>query len=168
MSRNELLDLEDVGILLLHLVGHLRNDFADGVDHVLAHVLVPEGLEHVTRQWLSFKLGRVDEVAVVASRAPLRSMEVLARNGSEIADLDFLVVKLFESLLLFEPLCFLRTAVFLKLRDLGLELRDGLGVLKAQHDERARLDAGDVVSAAVDERLQFSLELHTETYRVQF
>jgi len=91
VSIHEVLKHEIVGVCLHHFLEGRRTHLLDGVQHVLAHVLISVLLKHFSGQLLPLVLHCMDEVAVVSSGAPCWPMVVLARHCSVVARSDLFV-----------------------------------------------------------------------------
>ena len=132
MCVDKLLKLEPSSLAVLEVLGLLREQLSDAFQHVFANVIVAESLEHFARKLLSLELRGVDEVAVISSSASLRTVEVLARHGSVVANFDLFVRHFFLPLLLFLSHAFHVFVELLKMSDLVLELSHGVGVVESQ------------------------------------
>ena len=89
VAGNELLNHLNRGLLKIYV--RFWNNFLDFLEVIHANVLVSVGLEDFTSDFTTLESLCVNEVAVLASGATIRSMEVAARDCPEVARLDDLV-----------------------------------------------------------------------------
>lgn len=91
MGVDKLLELEEVGILLLEFFRDLWVNLFDSSKHIVAHVLIPVLLEHHSWQLLELELHCVNEVTEVSACASLRPMVVLAWDRPVVRHFDLLL-----------------------------------------------------------------------------
>ena len=89
MILHELLNDLNIGILKVFV--RLWNNFLNLLQIVHANILITIGLKDFACDFSPFKALRVNKVTVLAARASIWSVEVAARNCSEITGLDYLI-----------------------------------------------------------------------------
>lgn len=89
MILHELLNDLNIGILKVFV--RLWNNFLNLLQIVHANILVTIGLKYFACDFSPFKALRVNKMTVFAASASIWSVEVAARNCSEITGLYYLI-----------------------------------------------------------------------------
>ena len=83
--------LNDLNVGIFEVLESSRYNFLNLLEVVHANILVTIGLEDLAGDFPPFEALGVNEVAVLATRASIGSMEVAAWHSSEVTGLDYLV-----------------------------------------------------------------------------